>query len=131
MIAFFGITPLEVLGLKPGASLDDVGGAFRRLARVVHPDVCPGGAGLLRLLVAARDSALSAPSAPERPGFHWYRAMPGQICCGMDEGVLTVYRSPEGWRWVLPDGLRSLRGWGDPSEARSSAEEAFLLKYRP
>jgi hypothetical protein len=130
MIAFLDITPLEVLGLKPGASPDDVGSAFRRLSKAVHSDVCPGGAGLFRLLVAARDAALATPGVPERPGFHWYRSMPGQLCCGMDEGVLTVFRSPEGWRWVLPGGLVSLRAWDDPAEARGSAEEAFLMKYR-
>jgi curved DNA-binding protein CbpA len=130
MITIPGITPLEILGLKRGASLDEVGTAFRRLSKLVHPDVFPGGDGLFRVLVAARDALADAPTNPERPEFGWYRAKPGTICCGTAEGLITVYRCSAGWRWSIPGGIVSLRAWEDPADARTSAEEAFLLKYR-
>ncbi len=49
---------LAVLGLKPGASTDEIRAAHRRLLRTVHPDH-GGSAELTRQVNAARDILLS------------------------------------------------------------------------
>jgi hypothetical protein len=49
---------LDVLGLKPGASVEEIRAAHRRLLRTVHPDH-GGSAELTRQVNAARDILLS------------------------------------------------------------------------
>lgn len=66
-----GLSPLEILGLSPGAQPGEVASAYRRLAQQAHPDL-GGSGGLMALLTEARDMALSGGTwgtrgAPDRP----------------------------------------------------------------
>jgi hypothetical protein len=59
--------PYQVLGLKPGATADEIRAAYRRLAAQIHPDTQPAerkdwAAEQMRVLNAARDVLLD----PER-----------------------------------------------------------------
>ncbi len=54
---------LDVLGLKPGASVEEIRAAHRRLLRTVHPDH-GGSAELTRQVNAARDILLSPGVTP-------------------------------------------------------------------
>jgi len=66
----------EVLGVRPGASREDILAAYRRHAKSCHPDT-GGNAGLFRLLGIARDQGLNGenrlaeaaePQATRQPG---------------------------------------------------------------
>jgi hypothetical protein len=131
------ISALEVLGLKPGASKEEIQDAFRRLSLRVHPDVCPSGAGLFRVLTEARMSALGhhafplpspAPFTPtQRPAFNWFRARPGILTAGTPDGMISVVQDGEGeWFWSIPGGRTSLQRYKVPSAAREAAEAAYL-----
>src|SRR5579863_11700 len=48
-------TPYEVLGLKPGATADEIRKAYRKLAKEFHPDLNPG-----KPAAEARFKAISA-----------------------------------------------------------------------
>ena len=133
------ITPLEILGLRPGASSAEVNAAFRALSLVVHPDVCPAGAGLFRVLSEARDAALQptrlnlTPFPPPRPedahdptAFHWFRARPGIITAGTPDGMISVVLAEGQWMWSIPGGRTSLARYSTPAAARSAAEAAYL-----
>jgi hypothetical protein len=54
---------LDVLGLKPGASVEEIRAAHRRLLRTVHPDH-GGSAELTRQVNAARDILLDPGAGP-------------------------------------------------------------------
>jgi hypothetical protein len=136
------ISALEVLGLKPGATHDEIQDAFRRLSLRVHPDVCPTGGGLFRVLLDARDSALGSgnsslaifhpPGKKDEPDplqFSWFRAQPGLIQAGAPDGMLTAYRFSDGtWSWSIPGGHANLHSCRTSQEARDEAEKAYL-KY--
>jgi hypothetical protein len=53
----------ELLGLQMGASLDDIRGAYRKLQRVVHPDVVGPSAHALAILLNAAVATLSEPNS--------------------------------------------------------------------
>jgi len=62
------LDPWRTLGLTPGASLDEVRRAYRRLAKVNHPDAA-GEAALPRFLaIQAAYEVLAAPKPGRRPG---------------------------------------------------------------
>lgn len=73
------------LDLHPGATLDEVKAAYRRLARALHPDLHPGAAGMLmarinrayeslsRQLAGPVQQTRTAPARPSGPGWSPYR----------------------------------------------------------
>ena len=77
-----GPDPLRTLGLKPGASIDDIRRAYRRLAKANHPDSA-GEAALPRFLAiqaayealvdppARHEGGGPGPSRPRQPGPAW------------------------------------------------------------
>ena len=132
------ISALEVLGLREGASREEIQDAFRRLSLRVHPDVCLAGAGLFRVLCEARDAAMGSSSLPWSTAwnqstppplttFQWFRAQPGLIQCGTPDGMLAVVRVLNGaWFWSIPGGHESYPDtWADPGDARAAAEVAY------
>src|SRR3954469_13860439 len=62
-----GSDPWRTLGLAPGASLDEVRRAYRRLAKANHPDAA-GEAALPRFLAIQAAYEQIAGSRPDRPG---------------------------------------------------------------
>src|SRR3954471_3674385 len=60
--------PWKTLGLAPGAGVEEIRRAYRRLAKVNHPDAA-GESALPRFLaIQAAYEQLVAPSARRRPG---------------------------------------------------------------
>ena len=60
------MNPHEVLGVRPGASPDEVRAAWRRRARATHPDRGGDEAAFAKVLEAYR--RLSGEHAPRPPG---------------------------------------------------------------
>jgi hypothetical protein len=65
-VSVTGYTPLQVLGLRPGASEEEIRAAYRGLARAVHPDVLPTGGALFAIIQAALEGALEGRGWPPR-----------------------------------------------------------------
>lgn len=123
-VSVSGLTPLEVLGLGPSASPEEVRGSFRLLAKVLHPDVLPRGAGLFKVLQAAQDAALvrnawvapppmaggftrefppvpTAPPAPVRRP-EWRQNKKGGYSRKEGAEWVNVYAKGAGWKWAGP-----------------------------
>jgi DnaJ domain len=56
----------EVLGVRPGATRDEILAAYRRHSKTCHPD-SGGNPGLFRLLTIARDELLDASESADKP----------------------------------------------------------------
>ena len=93
--------PLAVLGFAPGAPHDAVHAAYRRLARLVHPDL--GGTDELFRVVAAAHEALTAP-APTRPRASWTPPKPPP-----PPPPRGPYRAPPPDQWHVVSGWRARR----------------------
>lgn len=84
-----------VLEVAPSASAQELRSAYRRLARVHHPDQRGGDAERFKELAAAYE----VPSDPERRAAYdtqraaWLRAQGAFLCLGCGHGI----RVPAGW----------------------------------
>jgi curved DNA-binding protein CbpA len=88
------LDPWRTLGLTPGASLDEIRRAYRRLAKVNHPDAA-GESALPRFLaIQSAYEALAGPRRSRRPG-----SRPGTAA------------SPEPWQ-ADPDRARASKATG-------------------
>src|SRR5216110_1580424 len=118
-------TPYEVLGVKPGASADEIRKAYRKLAKHFHPDLNPG-----KQAAEARFKAVSAAhdilSDPEKKA----RYDRGEIDESGAERPRYSYRphaeGAQGWKYA-PEGdmdigdlddIMSMFGRGGASGAR-------------
>ena len=57
-----GKSPHDVLGVKPGATADEIDAAYHEKAKVSHPDKPGGSAGAMQELNAARDALKRRPA---------------------------------------------------------------------
>ena len=64
VVASLTINPYRTLGLEKGASASQIRAAFRKQARVLHPDSVGGNAKLFRELVEAVELLQSSDFAP-------------------------------------------------------------------
>jgi hypothetical protein len=141
------VTALEILGLGPGASRDDINAAYKRLSLVVHPDHCNEGAGLFRLLGEARLAALDGrglekaglqvsahfvPTGPApKPRLQWLPSSRSCWIAGVEEGVLSIFRAGDGWRWQIPGPYLGRGTYLDVELARHAAEDAYFKFFHP
>ena len=72
------LDPWRTLGLTPGASIDEIRRAYRRLAKVNHPDAAGEGALPRFLAIQAAYETLAGPSRGRRPGSRPGPAKPAQ-----------------------------------------------------
>lgn len=66
--------PFKILGLKPGASKDEIKTAYRKLAKKWHPDrnTSPGAEAKFKQISEAHDAALNwSPNQTRQQGFGW------------------------------------------------------------
>jgi hypothetical protein len=68
-VAVSGISPWEILGLHPGASPEEVSGAKRILAKLVHPDVLARGKAIFQIVEAAPEACLNGGRWPDGVNF--------------------------------------------------------------
>ena len=134
-VAVIGLSPWEILGLHPGASPEEVSGAMRLLAKVVHPDQLPRGKGIFQVIQAAADACKmggswpleaiqaqgskppvpSPPPAPGPPPRAPQRAQPWRINkkgnwsrrIGLEAWIVAyIAKDGSGWRFMGPlDGV--------------------------
>lgn len=131
-ITINGLSPWEILGLHPNASAEEVGGAMKLLAKVVHPDLLPRGKALYQIVQAAADACKHggrwpeseskampypkhpftptpppAPTPPKAASGQWRPTKKGGWCRKVGrESWINVYLAKDGsgWRFLGPDG---------------------------
>lgn len=124
-----------ILGLEAGASSDAVKKAFRRLAKVLHPDHASDEyAPDFRRLKEAHDVALRPePRAQARPRAQprryrrarWFISRKGNWCWKTPSGAfLTVFMGRDGYTYVC-DGEFCQDAFDSAEEAKSAAEEEY------
>ena len=92
--------PYRVLGLKPGASDEEVRKAYRALAKKYHPDMNPGdahAAEMMNQINAAYDQIKNPPQTTTRPDY-------GDPFAGW-------YRQQQTSQDGEPDAVRAARSW--------------------
>ena len=106
-----GMDPYAVLGLAPGASLDDAARAYRELAKHWHPDRAgEHGAGRMIQLNVAYELLRSEHRPGGAPGAWGGRGRRGGRAGGRGAGAedgRNVPRGPGGW---LPEAIRRALG---------------------
>ena len=122
--------PYRVLGLKPGASDEEVKRAYRQLAKKYHPDMNPGdvhAAEMMNRINAAYDQIKNPPQTTTRPDYGdpfagWYRQSGQQSYAGADAEMLRRARS-----WIaVGDYVSALSALNAVPEYQRSAQWYYL-----
>ncbi|HEX5824228.1 MAG TPA: DnaJ domain-containing protein [Candidatus Limnocylindrales bacterium] len=122
------IDPWRTLGLTPGASIDEIRRAYRRLAKVNHPDAA-GEAALPRFLaIQSAYEALAGPRRARRPGSRpgsepRPAPQPRQEPWRADPGRARASTNTDGRRRSAPGARPSGRG-ADPSSGAAGDGDA-------
>jgi hypothetical protein len=119
--------PYRILGLGPGASLDDVKRAYRRLAKQYHPDAAGPDAVTRFLAIQGAYEALAGPSRRGRPGTRPSprgTVRPSEADPDRARATREAYRSTRGawgrsWTGGRADDPWS---WGSRGERRSTSD---------
>ena len=120
------LDPWRTLGLTPGSSLDEIRRAYRRLAKVNHPDAA-GEAALPRFLaIQAAYEILAAPKPGRRPGSR-PGSSPSSEAWRADRDRARASGPASGTRrpqpGSRPTGTRGAGATGDPASTGGSAAD--------
>ncbi len=155
-VAVVGLSPWEILGLHRGAAPEEIRGAMRLLAKVIHPDVLPRGKALFQVVQAAAAACANGgrwpPDALDKfDGFERKTPQPAQPTNGKHpwqsswrstkkgnfarsvgpQTWINVYfaKDGSGWRFLTPDGKGGTYFDNETFPTALEAQEAADAKW--